>query len=480
MSKSLAKNSAYLVIYKFLTVFFPLITVSYASHIIFADGMGKVASAQNIVQYFVLIAGLGIPIYGIRETSICRNSVSSLSKVFSELILINTISTTICIISYYILITCINVCREEYLLYYLIGITVFLNYFNVDWFYQGFEEFAYIAKRSFFVKCISLALLIIFVRNRDDYVIYSVINMIGVAGNNILNCYNLKKYNIHISLRGISIRRHLKPIFLLLSTTVAIELYTMVDTTMLTFLCDSDQVAYYTNSVKIVRLIVIFVTSIGGVLLPRLSYYKSKGQIEDCCRVVNRVMSIIFILIVPCCVGVYMLSDSIVLVLFGDSFANGITTMKLASWLILALGFSNLFGTQVLLTFKDEKKLLYCTVIGAISNLSLNIILIPQYAQLGAVSASIVSEIIVTILSFYYARKHLSIRLSTKPVLSVLCSCIMMIISIAIVNMLTSNFTKLLAGIIIGGLVYIICLFASRNEYLDDIIVIIRKNFLKK
>ena len=69
MSKhdGLFQNSVYNVIYKLLDALFPLVSAAYVGRVLMSDGVGKVAYAQNIAQYFVLAASLGIPNYGIRE-----------------------------------------------------------------------------------------------------------------------------------------------------------------------------------------------------------------------------------------------------------------------------------------------------------------------------------------------------------------------------------------------------------------------------
>ena len=69
MSKhdGLFQNSVYNVIYKLLDALFPLVSAAYLGRVLMSDGVGKVAYAQNIAQYFVLAASLGIPNYGIRE-----------------------------------------------------------------------------------------------------------------------------------------------------------------------------------------------------------------------------------------------------------------------------------------------------------------------------------------------------------------------------------------------------------------------------
>lgn len=479
--KSLAKNSLFFMCYKLLGVVFPLITVSYISQVLLANGVGKVSSAQNIVQYFVLIAALGIPNYGIREAAMVRENTKQRSILFSELFSINFISTTVCLIAYYLMVSKLTIYRNEITLYLVAGINIFLNYFNVDWFYQGLEEYSYITKRSFIIKIVSLVLLFTFVRQPRDYIDYALIYVFGFAGNSIINFINLRKYNIRFSLKEANVLKHIKPVMVMLCTTVAIELYTLVDTTMITFMCDSENVAYYTNSIKIVRLVITLVTSIGGVLLPRLSYNKAQGMIEECENIVNKVFAIMFFLLVPSGVGLFILSETIVYVFFGYSFEGAIVTLKIASFLVYALGFSNLFGTQVLLTFGEEKKLFYATVCGAISNIILNSVLIRFYQQNGAAVASIVSELLVTGITFYYARNHLRISMNIPFIFKVLLSSALMGTCVFLVSEL--NFNKLLSLVIctgLGILVYIVLNIILKNEVLYEVGAFVKKKLPRR
>lgn len=479
--KSLARNALFFVCYKILGAIFPLITVSYASQVLLANGVGKVSSAQNIVQYFVLIAALGIPNYGIREAAMVREDSKQRSVLFSELFSINFVSTTVCLIAYYLMISQLTIYRNEFVLYFVAGFNIFLNYFNVDWFYQGFEEYSYITKRSFVIKIISLILLFVFVRQPKDYINYALIYVFGFAGNSIINFINLKKYGIKFSLKEMNVLKHIKPVLVMLFTTVAIELYTLVDTTMITFMCDSENVAYYANSIKIVRLVITLVTAIGGVLLPRLSYYKAQGLVEECENIVNRVFGLMFFLLMPCGVGLFVLSESIVYVFFGYSFEGAIVTLRIASFLVYALGFSNLFGTQVLLTFGEEKKLFHATVCGAVSNIILNSLLIRIYQQNGAAVASIVSELLVTILTYYYARKHLRISIKISLVLKIIFSSILM--GFCVIGANHIHFNRILGLVLCtccGALAYLILNIIMKNEILYELEAFIKKKLFRR
>ena len=63
------------------------------------------------------------------------------------------------------------------------GILLILNYFNIAWFYQGIEEYGYIATRSIVIKILSFAAMLLFVRTREDYLKYALILCAATAGN---------------------------------------------------------------------------------------------------------------------------------------------------------------------------------------------------------------------------------------------------------------------------------------------------------
>ena len=211
--KSLIKNSIFNILYKLLNVVFPLITSIYVSNIILADGVGKVSFASNIVSYFSLIAVLGIVSYGPREIGKIGNNKSEISKLFSELFVINFISTTICSLLFLILTFTIPKFSSDYILFLFSGIPLFLNYINVDWVYQGLEEYGYITIRSFIVKIISFISLFIFVKSKNDYINYALISSISLALNHIFNIIHLRKY-VKFSIKKINLVKHLKPLVL--------------------------------------------------------------------------------------------------------------------------------------------------------------------------------------------------------------------------------------------------------------------------
>jgi O-antigen/teichoic acid export membrane protein len=89
----MAKNYFYNLLLTIANLLFPLISFPYVSRVLGPDGIGKVQFAFSFAQYFAMIAGFGIPIYGMREIARHRNDVEGRSRVFLELVTIYIITS---------------------------------------------------------------------------------------------------------------------------------------------------------------------------------------------------------------------------------------------------------------------------------------------------------------------------------------------------------------------------------------------------
>ena len=138
--KSLAKNSSFNLIYTLSNMLFPLLTSMYVSRVILSDGVGKVAYAQTTASYFLLFASLGIQNYGLREISKFRSNPIKKSKLFTQLLVINALTTTIALFAFFLMVWHTRSIQKDLPLYLACGLTIFWNYFNIDWLYQGEEE----------------------------------------------------------------------------------------------------------------------------------------------------------------------------------------------------------------------------------------------------------------------------------------------------------------------------------------------------
>lgn len=272
MQKSMLKNSVFNIIYTASNILFPFITSIYVSRILLPVGVGKVASAQNIASYFVTAAALGLPSYGVREFAKVREDTAKKNSLFTELFIINLISTTISLIAYIFVLILNNGFNGEGALYICCGLAIFFNYLNIDWIYQGLEEYGYITGRSVVIKCISLALLVVFVKTREDYVAYALLTSLALGGNYIFNVIHARKM-VGFTLVNLKIRKHIKPIVFIAGIIFMSTIYNKIDITMLSALSTDEAVGYYSYAQRTVNIVLTMCSAVTAIFLPRLSYY---------------------------------------------------------------------------------------------------------------------------------------------------------------------------------------------------------------
>ena len=112
--------------------------------------------------------------------------------------------------------------------------------------------------------------------------------------------------------------------------------------------------------------------------------------------------------------GICCLAPVLVPWFFGQSFHGAILPLRIMGFLNIAIGFSNILGTQILVGMGLDKLFLRCILYGTFSNFILNFIFIPLYGAVGASVASVIAEFLVTFSMLYYMLKKTPIRITVK------------------------------------------------------------------
>ena len=462
-NKSLGINAIYNIIYKILSVIFPLISTAYVSRVLLADGVGKVAAVNNNVSYFLIFATLGIPVYGLREIAKKRENYSLRSKLFSELFTMNFILTIATYILFNIIIFTNDYFYSEIKLYVIFGFTILFNIFNVDWLFQGLEEYKYIATRSVAIKAISLILLYVFVKEKSDIYIYALIQVAALTGNYICNIAIVNNY-VKFSMHDLNLKKHIKPLAYLALCSISTELYAKMDITMLDLMKGDEIVGYYTNSQKIVNLIVATLVAVTAVFMPRLSFLFDIDK-DKFNKILKKGFDLMVTVSIPACASLCIISEPLVLSFLGDSFRMATVTLSILSFMIPLKCIGDLICFQVMMCARQESILMRSYVITMLVNLVNNFILIPRYGAEGASIASVISEILAFVFVLFYSREYFEIKnIKTILVKTIICTCIMCVILISINYFSLSCFIKLALDVIFGMTTFILSCFIIKHE----------------
>ncbi|HEP1819528.1 TPA: flippase [Streptococcus suis] len=450
---------------------FPLITFPYVSRVLQAEGVGTINFATSIITYFSMIGMLGIPTYGIRACAKVRDDKEKLDKTVFEIMLLNSLVMGLSLILLFISVISIEKLASEKVLYLVLSSTLVFNVLGVDWLYRSLERYTYITIRSILFKLFSVILMFLFVRTSDDYVIYGAITVVAAVGSNLLNFINLRKI---ISLRPINelnIFQHLKPTLTFFLLTVSTTIYLNVDTTMLGFIKGSKEVGYYSAAVKVKQILVSVVTSLGAVLLPRLSYYYEQGKMEEFERLTQKALNFVFIISLPMVAYFILVSKQAILFLSGESFLPAVLPMQLIMPTVLFIGLSNLMGIQILVPTNREKLVVYSTIVGAVVDIIVNVFAIPALGASGAAIAGTIAECSVTIVQFFFLKEFILpifkkihfVKISLSLVLATL-------LTITLLTVIQLNvFWTLAVSASLFFVVYGISLFLQREEFVVEI-----------
>lgn len=458
----------------------PLLTKPYVSRILHAEGMGKVSFATSLISYFTMFAMLGVPTYGIRACARVRDSKDELQKTVQEIFLMNLILSIFVYIAFAGMLFFVPQVQGKKALLLVMSCSIILNVIGMEWFYRGTEEYVALAIRSLIFKVIAILLIFALVRSEADYIIYGFCTVIASFGSNIVNFIFVAKKTKFKPVSLKNIQRHLKPTLVFFAMSVATTIYTNLDVVMLEFMTTDAQVGYYDATLTIKLILIGAVSSLGAVMLPRVSYYIEKNLYNKFIEVSKRAFNCILLMAIPLVVYFFTFSEEVIMLMSGKGFEGAILPMKILIPTILFIGLTNISGIQMLVPLGKEKIVLYSEIGGAIVDLCINLVLIPKMGAFGAAIGTLIAEIVVLLIQF------LSLRIELKEIFKyiewwkiLICGLIAVIPSVFIRETGIQLFIKLVVSVMIYFGVYFIMLFVVREKEFMSLIENV-KSLLRK
>jgi O-antigen/teichoic acid export membrane protein len=415
----LKKNLFYNILLTISQFLFPLISFPYASRILGPDGVGDVTFIDSFTQYFILFSALGIPVYGIREIAKIGNAIELRRTFFSEIISIHVLSTILFSVVYISFAFTIPSLRNHLPMVFIGILMMFSNIFTFEWYFQGIEKFKFITIRTLLTRSISLILMFFILKKGGRPVMYYTVLASGYLLNAVVNLYyaiNQKSFgNFNLNLK-----KHLKPLFVILSSSLAISVYILMDNILLGLLQNNSAVGLYSTALRIIRIPITLVSAISSIMIPQISLAYSNEDFSKVQELINKSFSFICILAIPISAGIILVSPFLVYIFAGVKFAGAATVLSILSINLFLIGLNNLFGLQILTPIGKEGLLLKAVTIGMFFSIVTNLFLIKYFSYTGAAITNVITEIIVTGTTFYYAKKNLSFTLNIKILYSCL------------------------------------------------------------
>lgn len=482
MNKTLLKNYFFNILIVFTNVIFPLLLFPYASRVLSPEQYGKYNYAISIANYFITIANLGVQSYGLRELAKVRANKMELKKKFSEVFFITFVSSIISTLIYLILIFTVEGLKKEMVLFIIVGITVITSFMNLDYLFVALENHKRRTMRLLITRVLSLIFLFTMVKSEKDYKVFALIMILPELLIKIADIYSIKEY-LYLKLKSLNLKEHLKPLFIIFFYILSQTVYMNIDSTMLGSMKGNESVGYYSVAVKMARIVLPLVSSLGVVLSPRIIESIKKGNRVEIFKDMDLNLNFIFFITIPAVFLMHIVADEMVYMFSGEKYIEAILPMRVMLPIIIFISMSTFTAAQVLIPTDNEKKVLKVALIGVGLNFILNFALIPKYSILGAAVATLIAEFIVAVLRVREVKKiftEYSI-FSKERILYGIAGIVAFVITALLKKTLSMeyNIVSFMILSIVYGVIYLTILLLKKEYFLSIGVEIINKKLKK-
>lgn len=478
--KSLNLNMILNAIKGLMAVIFPFITFPYVSRVLGVEGLGRYNFAVSIASYIILLAGLGINTYAIREGARVREDKEKFAKFSDQIFTINIISTIFAYIVLAILILVVPKFQDYTTLILILSSQIVFTAFGTEWMYSIYEEYAFITVRSIIFQIISVILMFVFVKTENDLNIYAAISIASTSGANIFNYFYAKKYHRVKLTKNPDLKKHLKPILLLFAMSATITVYVGSGTTILGFMSGDEAVGIYSVAAKVYNIIKNVLASVIVVSIPRISALLGRENKKELTKTVKNIYGVLLTVIMPVAFGIAVLSKEIVLIIASKEFIGAAPAIVVSAATMIMCLSGYFWGDGILVPFKKEKIVLRATILSAILNVVLNVILIPICVAMAPAIATLASETLTFILIMLAGRKLIGniggLRTAIKTIVG---SLPIVVYAIFLKPIIANMYLYIVVLVALSGVSYLAIELLLKNEVLYDILEKAKKKLIK-
>lgn len=228
------------------------------------------------------------------------------------------------------------------------------------------------------------------------------------------------------------------------------------DIVMITQYWGSTSAGWFALPFYVLAILITLLNTISAAFFPSFSkfHHSSKNLLKN---VYKKSFRYILILCFPIPVVLFMTSNGILPVLFGNNFVNSISIFNVLIWLLIPIALAR-FLEVILATINKQKVVTFVLGAFSLTNIALDIILIPKIGILGALIATSIAQTGIFIVDLFFVSKFICYVPIHKLCLKPLLACLVVIVFISAFHSVNSF---LLA--VLGLLIYYITLFSLKE-----------------
>lgn len=198
----------------------------------------------------------------------------------------------------------------------------------------------------------------------------------------------------YISLKGMFLES-----YPFIFSAILATIYGQTDRLMLESMVSTEAVAYYSVSLTLASAISILPTALIEGFRPEIFVQKEINEVLYKKRL-SQLYGIVFWVCVLYCLFITFFAKEIILVLYGKKYLPAVSSLSLIVW-YTSFSYFGAINNIYMISEKKSKWVQITTLVGALVNIVLNMLLIPQMGICGAALASLLTQVITNFILLY-------------------------------------------------------------------------------
>jgi O-antigen/teichoic acid export membrane protein len=198
-----------------------------------------------------------------------------------------------------------------------------------------------------------------------------------------------------------------------------------MDILIIGYLVTSAAVGAYEISWRILTPIFLLTIVIGETIFPQVSSWDSVDNRIKIETVYSNTITYSLVIILPAIVGVSILSEEILRIVFGEGFEAASTALIILFMGLIPRSFHAING-KMLQGINQPHLVTYSSIAEISCNIILNILLITEFGIVGAAIGTSFAFLLGAIMRYYYLRSHLRLKIDWRPIIWIIISTVIM------------------------------------------------------
>ena len=403
-----AKNTGIVIAGDVIFRLISLVVIIYLARYLGVVDFGKYNFIFAYLAFFNVITDLGLQAILVREMA--RDSAIA-PKLIGNAYIIRGLLTAIAVISSVVIITLMSSYPTDMTSYvYIASFTLLFISFS-DFYRTIFEanlrlEYNTIAKLVFKVLSAGLIVGIIFTKGTLMQIIIALVlsEMVKtLLSYSFSRRFVRPRFEIDFGMWKYLLKECLP---LALSSVIMI-IYFRVDVVMLSIMQGDAAVGLYSAAYKLCEPISVIPYALIVSLYPIMSA-SFKSSEEKLRKIYRLSIKYIIAIMLPIAIGTTLIANKIILLIYEVPFAGSITALQILIWALVFTS-TNSILSNLLISMNKQKLYTISTGLCAITNVTLNLFLIPKLSYNGAAIATVLTVVVLFAVCFYFVSKHLQI-----------------------------------------------------------------------